>query len=100
MQAANLGSEAFPTTVEKLSLDLYTIQQETMMLGMRLTKEGVSEREFHDRFGVGIADVFPKEIERIIARKLAEWRNFSDGPHLVLTKGGVLLGNQAFQEFV
>lgn len=100
MQAANLGSEAFPAAVEKLSLDLFTIQQETMMLGMRLTKEGVSEREFHDRFGVGIADVFPKEIERIIARKLAEWRDFSDGPHLVLTKGGALLGNQAFQEFV
>ena len=47
-----------------------------------------------------IQEVFPKELERILARKLAEWRDFADGPHLVLTRGGILLGNQVFQEFV
>jgi len=69
-------------------------------LGMRLTREGVSDFEFRNRFGEAIQDVFSKEVKRIIARKLAEWRNFPDGPHLVLTRGGALLGNQVFQEFV
>jgi coproporphyrinogen III oxidase-like Fe-S oxidoreductase len=71
-----------------------------MILGMRLTREGVSDIEFRNRFGEAILDVFSKEVKRIIARKLAEWRNFPDGPHLVLTKGGTLLGTQVFEAFV
>jgi len=94
------SSITFPAAVETLKIDPYTMQQETMMLGMRLTREGVSSHAFKQRYGVGFQDVFPRELERIIARKLAEWRDFPDGPHLVLTRGGVLLGNQVFQEFV
>ncbi|MEA4930018.1 MAG: radical SAM family heme chaperone HemW [Anaerolineaceae bacterium] len=94
------GSEAYPAADETIRLDEYTMQQETMMLGLRLTREGVSAPAFKLRYGVTIQEVFPRELERIIARKLAEWRNFPDGPHLVLTRGGVLLGNQVFQEFV
>jgi len=94
------GKGTFPAAVETIKLDPYTVQQETMMLGMRLTREGVSDFEFRNRFGEAIQDVFSKEVKRIIARKLAEWRNFPDGPHLVLTRGGALLGNQVFQEFV
>ncbi len=90
----------FPATVETLRLDAYTMQQETMMLGMRLTREGVSADAFNERYGKAILDVFPRELEHIIARKLVEWRSFPDGPHLVLTRGGILLGNQVFQEFV
>ena len=94
------GKGTFPAAVETIKLDPYTVQQETMMLGMRLTREGVSDFEFRNRFGEAIQDVFSKEVKRIIARKLAEWGNFPDGPHLVLTRGGALLGNQVFQEFV
>jgi len=94
------SQSTFPARVETLNLDSYTMQQETMMLGMRLTREGVSARDFRERYGVTVQEVFPKELDRILARKLGEWRNFPDGPHLVLTKGGVLLGNQVFQEFV
>ena len=94
------GGEAFPAADETIRLDEYTMQQETMMLGLRLTREGVSAPAFKLRYGVTIQEVFPRELERIIARKLADWRNFPDGPHLVLTRGGVLLGNQVFQEFV
>ena len=90
----------FPAAEETLKLDTYTMQQETMMLGMRLTREGVSALDFKERYGMTIQEVFPKELERILARKLAEWRDFADGPHLVLTRGGILLGNQVFQEFV
>ncbi len=92
--------DAFPAAEETLEVDVYTSQQETMMLGLRLTREGVSAIEFKSRYGEEIEDVFPKELERILARKLVEWRTFTDGPHLVLTRGGRLLGNQVFQEFV
>lgn len=94
------GKGIFPAAVETIKLDKYTVQQETMMLGMRLTREGVSDFEFKNRFGEEIQDVFSSEVKRIIGRKLAEWRNFPDGPHLVLTRLGALLGNQVFQEFV
>lgn len=94
------SASAFPVAVETLKLDPYTMQQETMMLGMRLTREGVSAFAFEKRYGATIQSVFAREVEHIIARKLADWRNFSDGPHLVLTRRGVLLGNQVFQEFV
>lgn len=92
--------ESFPAAVETLRLDPYTMQQETMMLGMRLTREGVSADAFKKRYGKAIQDVFPRELEHILARKLVEWRTFPDGPHLVLTRDGILLGNQVFQEFV
>ena len=94
------SARAFPAAVETLKIDPYTMQQETMMLGMRLTREGVSAFAFEQRYGATIQSVFAREVEHIIARKLADWRNFSDGPHLVLTRRGVLLGNQVFQEFV
>ena len=100
---SSLGSDSvspFPAAVETLKLDPYTIQQETMMLGMRLTREGVSGLEFEKIYGTTIQEVFPKEIERITTRKLAEWLTFPDGLHLVLTRRGVMLGNQVFQEFV
>jgi len=70
IQSAEKGN--FPAAVETLTLDPYTMQQETMMLGMRLTREGVSDQEFLDRFGKRIMDVFPKELERILARKLVQ----------------------------
>jgi len=94
------GEGAFPAAEETIRLETYTMQQETMMLGLRLTREGVSGVEFKERFGVSILEVFPKEVELIVSKKLAEWRDFSDGLHLVLTRRGILLGNQVFQEFV
>ena len=90
----------FPAADEILKVDTFTAQQETMMMGLRLTREGVSEKSFRERFGVTIREVFPIEVERIITKGLADWRDFFDGPHLVLTPFGIPLGNQAFQEFV
>ncbi len=100
LKASPQNASAFPAAVETIELDAYTEQQETMMMGMRLTREGVLESAFQERFGVSIYQVFPNELKRITARGLAKWRDFPDGPHLVLTRRGILLGNQVFQEFV
>jgi oxygen-independent coproporphyrinogen-3 oxidase len=69
-----------------------------MINNLRLTQAGVAESDFRARFGVGLLDVFGKEVEELIRLGLLEkktsevcWR---------LTKRGRLLGNQVFVKFV
>lgn len=69
---------------------------ETMMMGMRLVREGVSSAEFERRFGVSLAARYPRELRSLQQRGLIEW----DGERACLTRAGRLLGNQAFREFL
>ena len=85
---------------ERTIVENYTQMQEAMMLGLRLTREGVSQAEFQHRYGKDITMVFPQEIARLLAKGLVEWVNLADGQHLRLTRRGRMLGNQAFMEFV
>jgi len=73
--------------------------QETMMVGLRLTDEGVSRQKFRDRFGVEMQNVFGREIAELIGFGLVEWAQ-DGGERLRLTKRGRPLGNQAFMRFV
>ena len=104
-----------PATVNKIRLTPYVEMQETLMLGLRLTEEGVSADEFRQRYGRDLQEIFGKEIERLVNLGLLEWwsadsnapkeqgqadkRMETDGT-LRLTKRGRLLGNQVFMEFV
>jgi oxygen-independent coproporphyrinogen-3 oxidase len=94
--------------------------QETLMLGLRLTQEGVSEQSFQARFGQDLMDVFGQEIDELIAMGLLEFSQLIDpSPHgtgtrqgrgagvreragmcVRLTRHGRLLGNQVFLRFV
>ena len=85
---------------DRIIVENFTQMQETMMLGLRLTREGVSQAEFQHRYGKDIMMVFPQEIARLLAKGLVEWVNLADGQHLRLTRRGRMLGNQAFMEFV
>jgi oxygen-independent coproporphyrinogen-3 oxidase len=69
---------------------------ETMMMGLRLVREGVSRAGFAERFGTEIAAAFPAETEKLVRQGLLEWA----GDALRLTERGVLLGNRVFMEFV
>lgn len=69
------------------------------MMGLRLVQEGVSQGRFESCFGRSIEAVFGVEIERLARQGLVEWTDFPEKV-LRLTKGGVLLGNRVFQEFV
>ena len=73
--------------------------KETMLMGLRLTKEGVTRASFRDRFGVDLKDEFKGEIEPLINSGLLEW-DHSEGDRLRLTPRGYLLGNQVFMQFV
>lgn len=73
--------------------------KDTVLLGLRLTQEGIGEEDFLHRFDAAISDVFREEIERLNKKGLVEWIK-TDQRRLRLTRSGQLLGNQAFIEFV
>ena len=73
---------------------------EFMMVGLRLTEEGVSERIFNDRFGIGLAEKYAKPIARLTQAGLIAWAGENEDRHLRLTRRGRLLGNQVFVEFI
>jgi len=88
-----------PAAAEVIEIDRFSEMQETMMVGLRLTDEGVSRQVFKERFGVELCDVFGREIAELIGFGLLEWGK--DGEErLRLTKRGRPLGNQAFMRFV
>ena len=72
---------------------------EVILMGLRLVKEGVSSKEFKNRFGVSIWDVYKRQIENLEDRGLVEVVD-DQGERIRLTAKGRLLGNQVFVEFV
>ena len=85
-----------PVLVNQQRPSLRESMQETMMLGLRLVQEGVSDEAFRARFGVGIAEAFPREVADLTRLGLLEWKNGA----LRLTPHARLIGNQVFLRFV
>jgi len=69
---------------------------ELMMLGLRLTVEGVSDARFREQCGAEVAEVFEREIRRLAGRGLLE--RLPD--RVRLTPNGRLLGNRVFAQFL
>jgi oxygen-independent coproporphyrinogen-3 oxidase len=92
----NLSFPTTPATVSAQPIDLPTAMGETMMMGLRLTREGVSDARFQARFGVSLRDIYAEQIEKFVGWDFLEWA----GDHLRLTERGYSLGNQIFSEFV
>jgi len=74
--------------------------QETIMMGLRLTEEGIMEGNFLERFGERISDLYPSQIKRMTDIGLLEWKGKGDQKCLRLTRRGRMLGNQVFAEFI
>lgn len=93
------GSAPFPQTpaVQTATpIDRSAEIGETMMMGLRLVQEGVSDAAFRARFGQPLTDLFAPQIERLKSLGLLEWH----GDRLRLTRRGRLLGNRVFVEFI
>jgi len=73
--------------------------KETMMMGLRLTEEGISRKEFQARFGIPLEDIFDTEIDELMEAGLLESDQMTND-HLRLTHRGRLLGNQVFLRFI
>jgi oxygen-independent coproporphyrinogen-3 oxidase len=97
MKVVNRENEQFSSAIlEKNDIDHYTEMQETMMLGLRLVNEGVSIKQFRERFLISPLQVFTSEIKILLESNLIEIAD----DIIRLTKPGRLLGNQAFIQFV
>jgi len=86
--------------LERESISSREQMNEMMFLGLRMTREGVSEFSFRQRFGLEMAKVYEKEINRLINLGLVQWIGEDQNRRLVLTRRGCMLGNQVFMEFV
>jgi oxygen-independent coproporphyrinogen-3 oxidase len=86
-------------TVDVRQIDRVTEMGETMMMGMRLTGEGVSGKRFEARFRMTLQAAYEKQIRELENAGLLEWVG-KDGDVLRLTPRGRLLGNRVFMEFV
>lgn len=71
---------------------------EFMMLGLRLTRQGVSLEEFRQRFGQEMQEVYGEQIGHLCAAGLLEM--LESEKRLRLTSRGRLLGNRVFREFL
>jgi oxygen-independent coproporphyrinogen-3 oxidase len=89
-----------PAVVSRRAIRRREAMQEMLMLGLRLTREGVSAQEFADRFGVRMTEVFENEIAELIHTGLLEWAGDRPFEALRLTPRARLLGNQVFMRFV
>lgn len=69
---------------------------ETMMLGLRLLREGVAGRRFAALHGQALGEVFAAELSGLVDRGLLAW----NGQCARLTPVGLLLGNRVFAEFL
>ncbi len=92
-----------PATVNQHKQTLKDDMSEYMLNNLRLTNAGVAESDFRLRFGSGLLDVYPKEIEELVKNGLLEIKTsevLEISEVYRLTKRGRLLGNQVFMRFV
>lgn len=92
-----------PATVNQHKQTLQDDMSEYMLNNLRLTNAGVAESDFRLRFGRGLLDVYPTEIEELIHTGLLERKTsevLETSEVYRLTKRGRLLGNRAFEKFI
>ncbi len=85
-----------PATASAEPVDAHREMGETMMMGLRLVREGVSQAGFAERFGSTLEQAYGRSIRALQQRGLLE----TASGVLRLTQQGRLLGNQVFMEFV
>lgn len=74
--------------------------QETMMMGLRLTDEGIKLADYKKRFGRELLDMYDQEVSKLIRQGLLECYCQDGKQGIRLTRKGRILGNQVFMEFM
>ena len=91
--------QKMPSQARGSKLSIWEEMQEFMMLGLRLTQEGISRFDFRKRFSYSLEEVFGEKIRKLLNRGLIEVDSLDDD-RLKLTRNGILFGNRVFIEFV
>jgi oxygen-independent coproporphyrinogen III oxidase len=99
-QPSNLDFPLSPATVNQHKQLLKDDMSEYMLNNLRLVDAGAAESDFRLRFGSGLLDVYPNEINQLIQSGLLEKKTSENSDVFRLTKRGRLLGNQVFLRFV
>ena len=89
-----------PATRRAIPINEREAMGETMMVGLRLTQEGVAEEAFRERFHQSLTEVFGEEINRLMKTGLLEWVGEQPDRRLRLTPRGQMVGNQVFMQFI
>jgi oxygen-independent coproporphyrinogen-3 oxidase len=99
MREGGSGALLFPRTPATLiarSVGKAVEQGETMMMGLRLVREGVTRREFQARFSEDLDSVYPGVVGELVNHGLLE----DDGTRIRLSARGQTLGNRVFARFI
>ena len=76
-------------------IDQEESMKEFVILGLRMT-QGIAARDFQDRYGVDILNVFREQIHECIEENLLHY----SGTHYMLTEKGLDFVNQVFSKFI
>jgi oxygen-independent coproporphyrinogen-3 oxidase len=94
------SSESSPANISNLTLSKHEQMQDTMMLGLRMTREGVREDWFSERFDREMSEIFAVQFRELLSSGLCEWGKIDNSMCFRLTSNGILFGNRAFRMFV
>jgi len=97
--ANNMAYDFSPAELKRTRLSAWDEMQEFLMLGFRLTEEGISKTEFEARFHDNLETLFSKQLNLLLKSELIEI-NPKDDDRLRLTDRGILFGNRVFEQFV
>ncbi len=89
-----------PATVTQTHITRRVEMQETLMLGLRLTRTGVSGEAFQARFGAELPEVFGNEIDELVKLDLLEWVKpvAVDLTRVTTYPAGTIAGQPGFHE--
>jgi oxygen-independent coproporphyrinogen-3 oxidase len=88
-----------PANDTRIEIDEKARLQEGMMVGLRLTNEGIARSHYMERYQVDIYEKYQKQIDLLVRNGLLEW-GAGEKEQLRLTRQGRLLGNQVFMQFI
>lgn len=97
---SNIEFPLSPSAVNQHKQTLKDDMSEYMLNNLRLVHAGAVDSDFRLRFGSGLLDVYPREIEELTRDGLLEKKTSENSDVFRLTKRGRLLGNQVFLRFV
>ncbi len=95
-QANNLNFPLTPAVEDFVIVDRANEISETLMMGLRLTGEGIERQSFRERFGADVTDLYGEAIMRLMGQGLLQM----DDERLRLTSAGRFLSNVVLREFV
>ncbi|MCU0513684.1 MAG: radical SAM family heme chaperone HemW [Anaerolineae bacterium] len=85
-----------PATAKAVRVSRKTEISETIMMGLRLTREGIQRATFQERFGVDLAALHGPTLERFVRHGLLEM----DDHVIRLTQAGRLVSNMVIRELI